>query len=245
MGPAFSPRSVPQPGGAVLPGRTVEVWLGSLAPRRDPPGPELSTLSPDESAYAKGMAPEPRRRFTASRILLRRLISAYVGDTPGEIEFSYGSDGKPALGGRHAGSLLHFNLSHSRDRMLFAIGRTPLGIDLETPRRLRNFGAVAERFFAQGEVCALGKLPAAQRQAAFFACWTRKEAYVKAIGHGISNRFKTFEVVFSPGLKPAVLATDGRPDPHYSVLHLEPEPGLVGALVVTGSAETLNYWSIR
>ena len=205
----------------------------------------MLTLSHDESARATSMAAESRRRFMASRVLLRRLITAYLGGEPREIEFSYGPSGKPALGGRHAGHPLHFNLSHSRDRVLIAIARTPVGIDLETSRRLDDFEALARRFFSESEVRALARIPAAHRLDAFFACWTRKEAYLKAIGHGISKGLKTVEVAFSPGLEPAVLSSDGRPDAHCSMHHLDPAPGLVGALAVRDGAQTLNCWSVR
>ena len=223
----------------------MDVWLGSLDLSRDPPGPQVSTLSPDEFARATSMAAEPRRRFMASRVLLRRLISAYLGDEPQEIEFSYGSSGKPSLVPMPAGLPLHFNLSHSRDRVLVAIATTPVGIDLETPRRLGDFEGLARRFFSQGEVRALARIPASQRLDAFFACWTRKEAYLKLIGRGVSSGLKTVEVVFSPGLEPVVLASDGRPHQQCSLHHLEPEPGLVGALAVRGSANVLNCWSVR
>ena len=202
-------------------------------------------LSPDESARAMSMVAAQRRRFMASRILLRRLLAAYLGNEPQEIEFSYGSGGKPSLARVPPASPLHFNLSHSRDRVLIAIARTPVGIDLESPRRLGDFEGLARRFFSPGEVRALARIPASQRRDAFFACWTRKEAYLKLIGRGIASGLKTVEVAFSPGLEPGVLALDGSPHEQCSLHHLEPEPGLVGALAVQGSAEALNCWSVR
>ena len=245
MESAFSPRVIPRPGEAAIAERTVDVWLGSLDLGREPPGPQVSTLSAEESSRATSMAAEPRRRFMTSRILLRRLISAYLGDEPQEIEFSYGSSGKPSLVRTPAGLPLHFNLSHSRDRVVVAIATTPVGIDLERPRRLGDFEGLARRFFSPGEVRTLARIPASERLDAFFACWTRKEAYLKLTGEGIAKRLKTVEVAFSPGLEPAVLACDGRLDEQCSMHHLEPEPGLVGALAVQGDTETLNCWSVR
>ena len=245
MESAFSPRAIPRPGEAALAERTVDVWLGSLDLGRDPLGPQVSMLSPDESARATSMATEPRRRFMTSRILLRRLMSAYLGDEPQEIEFAYGSSGKPSLVRTPTGLPLHFNLSHSRDRVVVAIARTPVGIDLETPGRLGDFEDLARRFFSPGEVRALARIPASERLDAFFACWTRKEAYLKLTGRGISSGLKTVEMAFSPDREPAVLASGGGPDGQCSLHHLEPEPGLVGALAVQGSPETLNCWSVR
>ena len=245
MGAGYSPRAIPRPGEAALPERTVDVWLASLDLVRDPVGQEASPLSPDESARATSMAAAPRRRFMASRIMLRLLLSGYLGDEPREIEFSYGSSGKPSMAGRPASAPLHFNLSHSRDRVLIAVARTPVGIDLETPRRLEDFEGLARRFFSQREVRALARIPAAHRLDAFFACWTRKEAYLKMIGQGISKGLKTVEVAFSPGQEPAVISSDQRPDAQCSMHHLEPEPGLVGALAVQGGADTVNCWSVR
>ena len=245
MESGFSPRAIPRPGEATIEERTVEVWLGSLDLGEDPPGTQVSTLSPDESARATSMATEPRRRFMTSRILLRRLIAAYLGDEPQGVKFAYGTSGKPFLVRTPAGLPLHFNLSHSRDRVLIAIARTPVGIDLETPRRLGDFESMTRRFFSPGELQVLARIPASERLKAFFACWTRKEAYLKLTGRGIAKGLNTVEVAFSPGLEPAVLACDGRPDEQYSMHHLEPEPGLVGALAVQGSTETLNCWSVR
>lgn len=245
MESGFSPRAIPRPGESAIAERTVDVWLGSLDLSHDPPSPQLSTLCPDDSARATSMAAEPRRRFMASRVLLRRLLSAYLGVEPQEIEFSYGSSGKPFLVPTPAGLPLHFNLSHSGDRVVIAIARTPVGIDLETPRRLGDFESMARRFFSPREVRVLARIPASERLDAFFACWTRKEAYLKLTGRGIAKGLNTVEVAFSPGLEPALLACDGRPDEQCSMHHLEPEPGLVGALAVHGTIETLNCWSVR
>lgn len=130
---------------------------------------------------------EVRHRYIVCRGLLRLFLSAYVGISPREIEFALGSHGKPRLAGTQNDDGLVFNLSHSGAQALFAFGRdTRLGVDVEIWRRIVNLEGIVERCFANEEKQYWYQLAQEQREAAFFAFWTRKESFVKAVGKGIS-----------------------------------------------------------
>ena len=191
------------------------------------------------------MAAAPRRRFVAARALLRRLLAAYLGADPGGIELAYGRRGKPRLAGQHAHVGLCFNISHSGDWVLVAVGKSPLGIDLERLRPVRDSAALAARFFAPGEHHTLRALPDRQKQWAFFACWTRKEAYIKALGEGLTRSLKSFEVVFAPAMAPVIMARGGTRKPGWVLHHLEPERGLLGALAVRGPDCSLRCFRLE
>ena len=122
-----------------------------------------------------------RRSFVITRGALRCLLARYVGQDPAAIHFVYGPKGKPALGGP-----IEFNTTHSGDMAAFAFADgCPVGIDLEQIRAVPRMEDIAARFFEPEEHAAIMALPPAQREAAFFRCWTRKEACVKATGEGL------------------------------------------------------------
>lgn len=243
--PQFEPVAVPNPRPSSLTGSAVEVWFAPLDLSAEPSMDDLCTLSNEESRRAEGMAAIPRRQFIAARTLLRSLLGSYLSAEPGSIEIVYNATGKPRLGNTHADHGLHFNVSHSQNRALLAFGRSPLGIDLETIRPLRNMERLASRFLSDQESQALSDLPAPVRSRAFFACWTRKEAYVKAIGTGIGLPLKSFSVTLAPGLEPALLKERRGRDPDWTLRHLEPEDGVVGALAIQQRECLLRCWRIR
>ena len=143
-----------------------------------------TVLSPVEQAEASRMSTAAlRRRSVFSRGVLRVMLSRYLPLKAHEIELSRGSRGKPALA---SPDRLRFNVSHSGDRILLAFAREcEIGVDVEHIRDLADFEAIAHRFFAPGESADLGEMPVGARAEAFFRCWTRKEAYLKAIGDGL------------------------------------------------------------
>ncbi len=191
------------------------------------------------------MSTEPRRRFIASRVVLRRVLAAYSPVPANRIDFSYGPHGKPHLAGDLAGCGLHFNISHSKDRALFAISRSPVGIDIQAKRMIKDMDALATRYFAAGEVRALRRTPAPKRQDAFFAGWTRKEAYLKAVGGGISLGLDSFEVAIEPHLDAALIRSNGNHDPKWVIRDLEPARGMVGAIAIQNPNCKLCCWQIE
>jgi 4'-phosphopantetheinyl transferase len=159
----------------------------------------FALLSPDERARAERFVFEHHRHaYALSRGVLRALLGRYISLQPAGIHFSYGSKGKPYLS--ESGSLIRFNCSHSGGMALYAITRhCDLGIDIEKIRPLESMKQIAQRFFCPEEVGELLSLTPAERQAAFFRCWSRKEAYIKAVGDGLSIPLDGFRVTLTPG----------------------------------------------
>jgi 4'-phosphopantetheinyl transferase len=195
------------------------------------------TLDPDERRRAaRFVFARDRDRFVAGRGTLRELLARYLGRAPGELAFSYGPHGKPAVAG--AARDLRFNLSHAGGLALYAVAEgRELGIDVETMRPDFATERIAERFFSPAERAALRRVAAEQRCEAFFACWTRKEAYMKALGRGFSLPLDAFDVSLAPGEPAALLAT--REDPadreRWWLSALDAGPGVAAALAVEGA----------
>lgn len=190
--------------------------------------------------------PQHRHHFIAARGALRMLLGRYTGRNPEELRFDYNQYGKPALTGEVQKPLLHFNLSHSGELALyaFAYGRE-LGIDVEyTRRRIDQIEQIALRYFSEAENVVLSSLPEQMHSEAFFNCWTRKEAYIKARGQGLSLPLHQFDVTLSPGQPAQLLAT--RDDPsqlvRWTMQALHPGPDYVAALVVEGNNYHAQYW---
>jgi len=182
-----------------LAGRDVDVWAVQLFAPDTVVERCLAVLSPDERARAERFVFQRHRRaFVLSRGILRRLLGRYTSQTPAAIGFSYGRKGKPCLLelARH----IQFNCSHSADMTLYAMTRhCDLGVDVEKIRPLQDVAEIAQPFFCPEEVRELFSLPAAEREAVFFRCWTRKEAYIKAVGDGLAIPLDSFRLTMAPG----------------------------------------------
>ena len=144
-----------------------------------------------------------RRRFTVARAWLRRLLSARLGIRPESIELVYGAHGKPALARRCAASDLRFNVSHADDVAVYAFssGRE-IGIDIESIRVIGDAEDIAARFFSRRENEAYRALDPGDRSLGFYNCWTRKEAFVKALGDGLDYPLDRFDVSLASCLGP-------------------------------------------
>ena len=164
-----------------------------------------SVLSDDErERAARFRFDRDRRRFLAGRSALRSLIASYLDADPVEVAFGYGPQGKPFV----SNSTLSFNVSHSGGCALYAVGSgLEIGIDVELLDHARYDDGVAERFFSPQEVATLHALGQAARPYAFLGCWTRKEAFIKARGEGLSLPLHDFDVAFAPGTRPKILRT--------------------------------------
>lgn len=151
------------------------------------------TLSDDERAQAARFYFErDRARFIQAHGVLREALVRYLGASPARLAFVRGPFGKPSL----AGSDLEFSLSHCEDMVLVAIsGCGPVGVDVERVRDMPDAESLAARFFARAENAALVAAPASERLALFFSIWTRKEAYIKATGEGLSRPLDSFEAL--------------------------------------------------
>lgn len=234
------------PTSMVLGADEVHVWRASL---NHPPHrlQQLrGTLSADEAERAARFHFErDRQHFIAARGLLREILSRYLKLSPDSLRFKYTSYGKPYLTDECGGAWLRFNVSHSGGLALYAISRErELGIDIEQIRTDIEHKQIASDFFSKQESVALHALPAHLQQEAFFLCWTRKEAYVKGIGEGLSLPLNSFDVSLTPGAPAALLAVRG--DAHeaarWTLQALEPGAGYCAALVAEGRDWQLKCW---
>lgn len=188
-------------------------------------------LAPDEAQRANRFHfARDRLHFTVARGVLRLLLATYLGGRPEELRFEYGPHGKPALAG-HAE--LQFNVSHSNGAALFAFTmRSAIGVDVEFMRPIEH-EELAGRFFSARERSALRRVPARHRLDAFYACWTRKEAYIKALGGGLSIPLDSFDVSVAPDH--AALLDDRVAPEHprlWQLRDVEFRPGFRAALAV-------------
>jgi 4'-phosphopantetheinyl transferase len=212
----------------------------------------LPTLSAEEQARADRFFRDVhRRRFVIAHGALRRILADYLDVMPGVLEFVTGEHGKPALtpiaGPQPAA--VEFNLSHSGDLALVAVTRAnPVGVDVEQWDEGVECLELAERFFSPNERRALRALAKAPNHvvAGFFAAWTRKEAYLKATGHGIVRGLHHFDVTLAPG-EPARLVAD-RLDrdatERWTMTELAPAEGYSAALVVASPLRGVQRFAL-
>ncbi len=231
------PRLWPPP---PLPAEAVQVWRVWLD--RAPQGVEAlwRVLAPDErERAARFRFGEHRRRFIVARGHLRHLLASFLDVAPDAVRFEYGPRGKPALADPFRGSGLGFNISHSHEMALVALARRrEVGVDVEHTRRPLELEPLAAFAFSENENQMLRALPGPLQPAAFFACWTRKEAYIKATGDGLAQPLGDFDVTLAPEAPPRLLRVAGKPDEvaRWTFHHLEPAPDYVGALAVERGA---------
>jgi len=191
----------------------VHVWRSEL----DLSGAELGklakTLALDEQARAARFRfPRDRRRFIVARGVLREILARYLDRDPAKLQFCYAPFGKPALTSNSGGDGLRFNVSHSHGFGLYAVSfHRELGVDLECIRTNFPWEPIAERFFSPEEIEALYSVPRGLKYEAFLNCWTRKEAFVKARGGGLSLRLDRFSVSLIPGEPAVLLKTEDNP----------------------------------
>lgn len=224
----------------------VHVWRASLRQSETTVERLLHTLARDEQERAARFHfQKDHDGFVVARGALREILGRCLRVEPAQLRFSYSSYGKPALIAAPGWPDLHFNVSHSHELALLAVaqGRT-LGVDIEFLRPAVADGEVAERFFSAYEVARLRALPAAQQTRAFFNCWTRKEAYIKARGEGLSWPLSQFDVSLAPEEPVAILCTRGDPQEaaRWSLQELRPAADYAAALVAQGQDWQLYRW---
>ena len=202
--------------------QVVHLWTFPLHPAPD----DAALLASDEhQRAARFHFDRDRDRFIAGRAMMRRILARCLGREPAALHFHYGPSAKPAIEGK-----LFFNFSNSDDLGALAVAPFELGIDIERVRAIEE--DVAGRFFASDEVACLRALPVEMQTEAFFNCWTRKEAYVKAIGDGLLLPLDRFSVTLAPDEPAALLRVGDDPvEPgRWKLHHFIPAPGFVGAI---------------
>ncbi len=226
----------------------MHVWRAGLEPGAQTLRRRRELLSTDERERAdRFYFQRDREHFVAARGGLREILGRYTGASPQSLRFSYDHYGKPSLSGEAGGTPLRFNVSHSGGVALYAVtvGRA-VGVDVERVREDFAGLDIAKNFFSPHEVAALSELPAEHLATAFFDCWTRKEAYIKARGLGLSHPLHLFTVSLTPGRPAALLRTDDDPEEaaRWSLVELFPGEGYRGALAFEGELSSLRCWSM-
>jgi 4'-phosphopantetheinyl transferase len=238
----------PAPDNLILPLDEVHVWCADL----DRPPAEVarcrSVLSQDELSQASRFRFEyHRKQFVVRHGLLRIILGYYLEIEPEKLRFDYSEYGKPALKFETGDQELCFNLSDAAGLALYAftMGRE-IGVDVEHVRSDIEHEEIAERFFSQNERMALRAYPPEDRPQAFFTCWTRKEAFIKAHGEGLSLPLDQFDVSVGVGEPAKLLATRGDLEgaERWALQHLDPAPGFVAALAVEGHGWRTRCWKV-
>ena len=206
-------------------------------------------LSEDERMKAERFRfDKDRNRYIVARGLLRTILASYLHIGPPELRFSYADKGKPNLEHSDDNNSLKFNLAHSHEMAIYAISRgRELGVDLEFVRGDLADESVAERFFSPTEVAALRALSPDVRRRAFFNCWTRKEAYIKARGEGLSMPLNQFDVSFAPDAPAVLLKNHADPNEvsRWSMQAVPMGPAYIAALVVEGFGWRLSTFHVK
>jgi 4'-phosphopantetheinyl transferase len=216
----------------------VHLWRRRLDARAEELSACYSLLSSEEQDRARRFRDErSRREFVLTRGTLRSLLALYLGSSPQEVGFRYAVQGKPALEGE---SDLSFNVSHADGLALMGfVKHRAIGVDVENLDRKIEAQPLAERFFSERERQDLRSLSGDELRAAFFRCWTRKEAYIKAKGDGLSLPLHQFDVSTAAGDQNTLLAT--RPDPaeaaKWTICDVPVGLGYVAALAVRGAID--------
>lgn len=181
-----------------------------------------------------------QRHFVASRGFLRYVLARYLSAKPDELRFSFNDYGKPSLAGEES---LRFNLSHSHEVALVAVTRdAAVGVDVEHIRADFASDEIAKRFFSRLEVETFSALPDDERVAAFFRCWARKEAYIKAIGKGLSQSLDRFDVSLAPDEPAALLRADEDDSLRWTMSDIDVGSDYASALAVEGVPSQISYW---
>jgi len=205
--------------------RHVEIEIHSLAVTPERLAELEQWLSPDEILRRdRFVFLKDQQSYSAGRGILREILAKRLAADPRELEFTYTRYGKPSL----RGARLEFNVSHSGGVAIYAVSPTRVvGVDIEKIEPRFTEDQIAEKFFSPSELIALRSLPEALQVDAFFRCWTRKEAYVKAHGAGLSIPLDSFDVTLRPDEPAAFLrGVEG-----WSIEGLETLPGYAAGVV--------------
>jgi 4'-phosphopantetheinyl transferase len=226
----------------LLPSGEVHVWFASLGQPPQAVQDSASPLSSDERVRAEQFCfDRDRQWFTSARSLLRTILGHYLGAPPASLVFRYGAKGKPALSGCWTGAL-EFNVSHARDGALYAFARDRrVGVDLEFVRPLDDLDEMAVRVLSEHEQVALGRATPTNKLRLFYEFWTRKEAFIKATGDGLSFPVRQIDASLPWGRSARRLGPDGGAGgtPTWTLQALAPDPAYAAALVVEGDAFNL------
>jgi len=188
---------------------------------------------------------EDGRRFIVRRAILRTILSGYLSVEPSRFQFCYGKNGKPQVADTFGEGKISFNLSHSEGLALYAFARErEIGVDIEHVRDIPEMEQIAESYFSARENAIFRTLPENERKEAFFNCWTRKEAFIKATGDGLSWPLDRFDVSLVPGEPARLLRIEGdsKAASQWFIQDLKPAFGFAAAFAVKGGCGRVHCW---
>ena len=232
----------------VLEDNQVHVWRANLNLSDTELNYLAAFLSPDEIVRAnKFRFPHLKSRFTAARGILRQLLGHYLSISPDEVEFQYNDRGKPQLANLKQDRLLQFNVSHSQEYALFGFtDQALIGVDLEYSREMSDALKIAQRFFSAREYKLLQGTVKEEQQALFFKLWTAKEAYLKAVGTGLSDSLDTVEIDLDLQGNPCLhsIQEDRGVIADWLLSPCLPAPDYLGAIAIQThqSSRKINFW---
>jgi 4'-phosphopantetheinyl transferase len=220
------------------PSQLIHVWRASLDPPMGYVERLMRVLSDAELVRARRFCFERDcKRFIVGRGLLRIILGRYLAISPGRLQLHYSVAGKPTVSAAQAGQGIEFSVSHSRGLILCAVtSNRKIGIDIERVRTVPNCDHIAKHILSLREYAVFRALPPTQRQRAFLCAWTRKEAYLKARGEGLSRSLNEVDVSLAP-FEPARQLSIQRESQalcRWSLQELAPAPGYIAALASEG-----------
>jgi 4'-phosphopantetheinyl transferase len=228
----------------------IHVWLVPLADV--PIDGAAAVLTPGERGQAsRFVSAALTHRFIGKRATLRQILASYAGTRAVDIAFGTGAQGKPFLRQRDgAASPLEFSVSDAGEQVLVAVAmQRPIGVDIEAIRQIEDADGIIEQHFSALERATYRRLPPEQRLVAFFTAWTRKEAYVKAVGYGLHLPLNSFSVAIDPVDPARLIEIDGDPikAAEWTLLPVKVPNGHVGAVVVRGPISNCQtgIWPLR
>ncbi len=227
-----------------LPVGEVHLWAARLDPPDDWLRPCASLLSEDERGRAQRFRTGPlRNRYIAGRGMLRMLLGRYLRTDPASFSLSYQAHGKPELSSPWKSQGVEFNVSHSHELGVFAFSRgNEIGVDVECIRPMPNAAELLERFFSPEEVQQWQQMPAQQQLRAFFQGWTRKEAWLKAVGSGLSFPLNQFCVTLDGPARVLSIRGDAHEAARWWLESCEPCDGYVASVAMRAKAVALRRW---
>jgi 4'-phosphopantetheinyl transferase len=222
----------------------VHVWRARLKCSADVHARLWTSLSTDERSRARRYRfADDRDSFVVARGILRAILARYTGIEPAMLRFRYGSQGKPELDAPDSTGAIAFNLAHSGGLAVYALARgRRVGVDIEAEHANQNHARVSEMFFSQLEIDALRQLPPKVQPEAFLACWTRKEAFLKATSEGLSRVLDEFQVSTNPDDSDPRLCVASCPEEttRWRLMDLDVAAGYRAAICVEG-----RVWQAR
>ena len=230
-----------------LPSNSVHVWSARLDQPESIFEQLQSSLSKDERIHAdKFVFDRDRQHFVVARGVLRNILGAYLDVAPGVVQFSYEPTGKPFLASSSAINPLQFNLSHAHGLAVYAFTQhTEVGIDVEYIRPIPDCDRIAAQNFSQQERIIFSALPIDEKIPAFFRIWTRKEAFIKALGDGLTFPLNQFSVVPESGETTDLVTVDDHSTrvSQWLLGSFVPEPNYIAALATQSRFAQISFWS--